>query len=89
MEILFLKLQYLNHLKKSYRCHVRNHAINKEGLFKVTIIDSPMELTKEQNELYYELYLSTASRGLEINTFRMPKDIIDIAINYYFVPDGY
>jgi 7-keto-8-aminopelargonate synthetase-like enzyme len=64
------RCEYFNGLKKKHRRELRGRVIEKEQYYNVEIIENASDV--EINH-YYQLYKNVARKGIELNTFHLPK----------------
>lgn len=71
---------YFNSLSSKSRHHLRRNVLRNESKFKIEIIshcDSECEV-----DYWYQLYLNVKNKGLELNTFALPRKLFkEINVN--------
>lgn len=68
--------EYLTQLSGDYRRHVRKQVLEKDPFFRVEVVrDGGRSLSEEELKYLYRLYLNVKQRGLDLNTFDLPRNM--------------
>jgi hypothetical protein len=68
---------WLARLGGKARWHQRRHVLPWDGAFDVEFVrKGDRELSDDEFAYLYELYLNVADKGLDLNTFRLPRTVL-------------
>ena len=71
--------EYLSKLSANSRKKIKEHAIRYEKYYNVEIIHNT-EVSEDELEEWYQLYLQIKNKSFEINTFKAPKKLFHEAL---------